>query len=207
MVPVRCIPLYDCFLLIATYKILKISSNFKNSKTKMCFRPFWATLIFWHPTPPPNGITPDLAWYKFGPIFFNKKLFSPKSLQNLKIFGAKCILGDSKQLTFYKKNSYFKIHPIFVIFKPEWDSADSKQLALYISIYLSIWTDRASPLFCETLYRLVYGYLMSWICDGVVKMVLIAIAWKGGSTFRLYSLHLSSQCSCHSTRSVMVLTE
>ena len=44
----------DATLLVATYRI---SWDFKTSKTKMCFRSFWATLIFWpqnlcpHPHP------------------------------------------------------------------------------------------------------------------------------------------------------------
>ena len=35
-------------------QISKISSDLKNSKTRPCFMPFWATLIFWHPPPPPT---------------------------------------------------------------------------------------------------------------------------------------------------------
>ena len=38
-------------LVVDSYRnvpMFKISSDFKNSKTKMCFRPFWATLIFRH---------------------------------------------------------------------------------------------------------------------------------------------------------------
>ena len=65
-------------LVVATYQIWKISSDFKNSKAKM----YWATLIFFltpDPNPPQapqtgtieNEITPDLAWHKIGPKFFS----------------------------------------------------------------------------------------------------------------------------------------
>ena len=55
---------------LATYKLIsKISLDFKNSKTKMCFIPFRVTFIFecLNPPPPPptpnepNEIIPDLA--------------------------------------------------------------------------------------------------------------------------------------------------
>ena len=69
-------------LFVATYKILKISSDFQNCKIRMCFRPSWVTFIFGPQNPPPppppppntngNEIIPDLAWHKLGPKTFFK---------------------------------------------------------------------------------------------------------------------------------------
>ena len=97
-------------LFMATYKISKLSSDFKNSKTKMCFRQFKATLSFWPPdTLPENEITPDLTWYKLGVkkknhllSFCQQKVLSPeqKSHPNSKLFEPKYIVGDPKQLSF-----------------------------------------------------------------------------------------------------------
>ena len=62
--------LVTAFLTCAHYKISKVFLDLKNSKTKTCFRPFWATLILLKmpPSQPTKyEIIPDLAWHMFGP--------------------------------------------------------------------------------------------------------------------------------------------
>ena len=56
-------------LFVDTSLVLKISSDFKNSKTKMCFRTLYATLIFLPPPPPPPPLH-DLVLCRFGLIHF-----------------------------------------------------------------------------------------------------------------------------------------
>ena len=50
------------------FSIFKILLSLKNSKTKMRFRPFWATFTFWNHSlapPPPMNVIADLVWYIF----------------------------------------------------------------------------------------------------------------------------------------------
>ena len=68
---------------LATLCNFLISLDFKNSKTKMCFRPFWATIILDNsplPLPPPlapaeNETTPYSARYELKQKHFVQKIF------------------------------------------------------------------------------------------------------------------------------------
>ena len=77
-----------CFHL-QNFPISKMSSDFKNYKTKMCVRPFWATLIFGHP-PAKKERTPELAWYIISPpsSHFSSRSSSPYCFISLSQFNS-----------------------------------------------------------------------------------------------------------------------
>ena len=57
--------LHACCLLVATceiFPISKISSTFKNAKAKICFRAFWASMIF-APVHSPYPLPPHQTWF------------------------------------------------------------------------------------------------------------------------------------------------
>ena len=95
----------DCYPVCGHVQNLKFH-QIKNSKTKICFRPFWATLIFWTLSHL-NEIIAHMAWYKFFFSFFFFAFLTKsvptktKSHPNSKLFEPNCIVGDSKQLTYY----------------------------------------------------------------------------------------------------------
>ena len=119
-------------LLFYLWLLRKFSSDFKNSKTKMCCRSFWTTFIFLHPhtatITTKNEIKPDLAWYNFfSSNFLFKYLFTlffkyfslfltasvptrTKSHLNSKLFEPKCIVGDSKQHTIMSTCLSISVH-------------------------------------------------------------------------------------------------
>ena len=113
-------------VLVATYKILKIPSDFKNSKTKICFRPFWVTLIFWPRPPfllwkwdntrfgliqiwtPQKNVCPKKFCPKFFPIrfqkYFNQDVF--QTILNKLHFWTQNLFGQ-RLFFFIKFQKYF----------------------------------------------------------------------------------------------------
>ena len=71
------------WLVVATYEISKISSDFNNSKTKMCFRGFWA------------------KYSLFQKHFWNKNFV--QTFLNQNVFWT----GDSEQMTYFCSKFFF----------------------------------------------------------------------------------------------------
>ena len=57
--------------------------RFQNQK--MCFRPFWPTLIFEHPHPLGTWFLANLAWYTFGPLSSSYFLSRPTLISSISI--------------------------------------------------------------------------------------------------------------------------
>ena len=102
----------------------------------MCFRSFWATLIFF--TPPPtitteNEITPDLVWYMFWPLKKNfVQNFSPFRFHKYLYQNVFQVSGYSELMTFLSKFFFVQTFSLQIskIFKPKCVSGYSEQITL-----------------------------------------------------------------------------